>query len=97
MGAAVQWMLFARGWFQEGRDRLTNALSIAQNVDPYTRAVGATALAALCLWQGDTAKLPGLIEPVLPILRDAPERSTYAYALGMLGGAISQEGDPVGA
>ena len=97
MGAAVQWLLFAQGWFQEGRDRLTHALSIAQDVDPYTRAVGATALAAICLWQGDTAQLSGLIEPVLPILRDAPERSTYAYALGMLGGAISQEGDPVGA
>jgi DNA-binding SARP family transcriptional activator len=97
MGAAVQWLLFAQGWFQEGRDRLTRALAIAQDVDPYTHAIGSTALAAICLWQGDTAKLPGLLQHALPVLRESSDRSTYAYALSMLGGAITQEGNPAAA
>ncbi|HSL72537.1 MAG TPA: BTAD domain-containing putative transcriptional regulator, partial [Longimicrobiales bacterium] len=97
LGAAVQWLLFARGWFQEGRDTLTRALARADGVDPQVRAVGATALAAIHLWQGDTAPVRGLLEPWIPVLRAGSDRTTHAYALSILGTALSQEGDPVAA
>ena len=97
LGAAVQWLLFATGWFKEGRALLQRALERANDVDPYTKALGTTALAAIYLWQGDTALIPPLLEPQLPVLRASDDRGTHAYALSILGAAIAQGGDPYGA
>jgi predicted ATPase len=97
LGAAVQWVLFATGWFKEGRALLTSALERAESVDAYTKALGATALAAIYLWQGDTALIPPLLEPQLPVLRASDDRCTHAYAVSIIGAAISQGGDPYAA
>jgi predicted ATPase/DNA-binding SARP family transcriptional activator len=97
LGAAVQWVLFATGWFKEGRALLTRALERADSVDPYTKALGATALAAIYLWQGDTALIQPLLESQLPVLRASNDRCTHAYAVSIIGAAISQGGDPYAA
>jgi predicted ATPase/DNA-binding SARP family transcriptional activator len=96
LGIALQWFLFARGWFREGRARMTMALAVPLPVDALLRARAQATLAAIALWQGDTQAVPLLIDPTLPILRER-DATFYAYALAMQGAAIALNGDPYAA
>ena len=93
LGVAVHWLLFARGWFREGRERLTRALAEPVVVDALDRARAQTALAGIALWQGDTKAVPPIAAECIPILRDHGDRTYYAYANAILGAALSLDGD----
>ncbi len=50
--------MFARGWFREGRARMTAALALPIAIDDLLRARAQTTLAAIALWQGDMQAVP---------------------------------------
>jgi predicted ATPase/DNA-binding SARP family transcriptional activator len=95
LGTALHWFWFARGRFEEGRDRLTHAIGIASHAAPGVRGWALIALGHVHLWQGNpVAALPRMQE-ALVLLQDVDDPEGLAYALNGVGAAIALSGDPV--
>lgn len=95
LGTALHWFWFARGRFEEGRDRLTHAIGVASHAAPRVRGWALIALGHVHLWQGNpVAALPRMQE-ALVLLQDVDDPEGLAYALNGVGAAIALSGDPV--
>jgi predicted ATPase/DNA-binding SARP family transcriptional activator len=93
IGAALTWFLFARGSFQEARQRLSEALERATKASPHARARGLTALSNVMFWQGDYAGVRAPLEESVATLRELDDRRALAFSLASLGMAATVEGD----
>ena len=95
LGTALHWFWFARGRFEEGRDRLTHAIGIASHAAPGVRGWALIALGHVHLWQGNPAAALPRMQEALVLLQDVDDPEGLAYALNGVGAAIALGGDPV--
>jgi predicted ATPase/DNA-binding SARP family transcriptional activator len=95
LGTALHWFWFARGRFEEGRDRLTHAIGIASHAAPAVRGWALIALGHVHLWQGNPAAARPRMEEALVLMQDVDDPEGLAYALNGVGAAIALGGDPV--
>ena len=95
LGTALHWFWFARGRFEEGRDRLTHAIGIASHAAPGVRGWALIALGHVHLWQGNPAAALPRMQEALVLLQDVDDPEGLAYALNGVGAAIALAGDPV--
>lgn len=95
LGAALHWFWFAKGRFEEGRQRLTQALDRdTHTAPPDVRAWALIALGHVHIWQGNPAASLPRMEEALFLLRDLDDTEGLAYALNGVGAAIYLGGDP---
>ena len=95
LGTALHWFWFARGRFEEGRNRLTHAIGIASHAAPGVRGWALIALGHVHLWQGNPAAALPRMQEALVLLQDVDDPEGLAYALTGVGAAIALGGDPV--
>ena len=95
LGTALHWFWFARGRFEEGRDRLTHAIGIASHAAPGVRGWALIALGHVHLWQGNPAAALPRMQEALVLMQDVDDPEGLAYALNGVGAAIALGGDPV--
>jgi len=95
LGTALHWFWFARGRFEEGRDRLSHALGIDSPAPPGVRGWALIALGHVHLWQGNPAASLPRMQEALVLLQDVADPEGLAYALNGIGAAIALSGDPV--
>ena len=95
LGTALHWFWFARGRFEEGRDRLTHAIGISAHAAPGVRGWALIALGHVYLWQGNPAASLPRMQEALVLLQDVDDPEGLAYALTGVGAAIALSGDPV--
>lgn len=95
LGAALHWFWFAKGRFEEGRQRLTQALDRDIHLaPPDVRAWALIALGHVHIWQGNPRESLPRMEEALLLLRDLDDPEGLAYALNGVGAAIYLSGDP---
>src|SRR4051794_27565407 len=92
MGIALKQFWEMRGHLQEGRERLSMALSRDEAVSP-VRAGALVAAARLALIQGDPRAAQQLYEANLVACRELGERWREAVALQRVGQAVHFQGD----
>ncbi len=97
LGWALHWFWYARGAFEEGRQRLTAALAQPATVDPVIRAKASVALGHIGIWQGWRSGVRPLMEAAVDVLRAANDPELLAYAINGIGAGLVFEGDPVSA
>jgi predicted ATPase len=91
LGAALHWFWFVRGYWREGREWLTKALT-TEGRGPRIEAIGlrsararALAAAGLLAWsQGDVAAARTLFDESIALCQEIGDQRTLAYALAYL-------------
>ena len=73
LGTALHWFWFARGRFEEGRERLTHAIGIASHAAPGVRGWALIALGHVNLWQGNTEAALRRMQEALVLMQDVDD------------------------
>ena len=97
IGAAVNWLWFVVGQYEEARQRLTAALAAGESADPLLRGRALTALAFLATWQGDAAAALAAADSAVALLRGHAEPLVLATALVAASAGHVLSGDPAAA
>lgn len=93
--AAIHWYWFAAGSLKEGRDRTRSAFARGTSVDRVVRARALYGLGLIAFWQGDCAAMRPPLEECVPVLRPTGNPRWTACALGLLGTALTLDGEQV--
>jgi predicted ATPase/DNA-binding SARP family transcriptional activator len=87
MGYGLHWYWFAQGQFEEGRARLTHAVSVVNDGDPVLKGRALIALGHINLWQGRVGDVLPCMEASLELLAESRDKINLAYALNGVGAA----------
>ncbi len=95
LGTALHWFWFAKGRFEEGRQRLEQAVAVGAWVPPRVRAWALIALGHVHIWQGNPSGGLPRMEEALHLLQDLDDPEGLAYALNGVGASIYLGGDSI--
>jgi predicted ATPase/class 3 adenylate cyclase/DNA-binding CsgD family transcriptional regulator len=93
LGAALRSFWLTRGYYNEGRAFLEQALARSEGIEATVRAKAFWAAATMASFQGDTDRVEALSQESLTLHRKLGDRRGIAYSLYYLGSASANRGD----